>query len=156
MGGLGNDYSYSLRLRGGMPESINSFKNAVNQIFECSDLLAKNKTRILCTDWENTINWATSYKKKVFYYFDPPYLHETRVSDNLYGNFEMTFEEHQLLLEACLKLKAEGHYVMLSGYKNDLYDLVLKGWRKFSFPMKSAAGVSDKKITKIETVWLSY
>lgn len=63
---------------------------------------------------------------KTLFYVDPPYLAETRSSNDGYFH-EMDHEEHAKFLELLKSLRG---MVILSGYPNDLYDSALTGWTK--------------------------
>lgn len=58
-----------------------------------------------------------------FFYFDPPYLPETRRSGAY--KHEMTEQDHRELVDILKTIRGK---VMLSGYPNDLYDSL--GWNK--------------------------
>lgn len=78
-------------------------------------------------------------------YADPPYLPETR-TQKMYEK-EMTFEEHEVLLEALVAHKGS---VVLSGYSNELYDRVLKEWDRVELKApKVEAGAS-----RTEVLWV--
>jgi len=81
-------------------------------------------------------------------YADPPYLKETRKSGKIYRYEMAETTEHEKLLKALLKHKG---YVILSGYDNDLYNDMLKGWHKEQQFGKNAVGDST-----VETIWLNY
>lgn len=61
--------------------------------------------------------------ENVLIYADPPYMLKTR-GGKLYKH-EMTDQEHLDLLEA---LKGHKGYVILSGYRSEMYDRELHGW----------------------------
>lgn len=79
-------------------------------------------------------------------YCDPPYVHSTRTVRSLY-NYEMTDEQHAELLSVLLSVRAA---CMLSGYRNALYDDVLRDWRRIDFQAMTRGGV------RTESVWLNY
>ncbi|WP_245589256.1 DNA adenine methylase [Chitinimonas koreensis] len=79
-------------------------------------------------------------------YSDPPYLMETRRSGPLYRH-EYTVEDHVALLDALKRLPCP---VMLSGYRSELYDDTLAGWRSVDFQAMTRRGPA------IETVWMNY
>ncbi len=83
---------------------------------------------------------------------DPPYLHETRTSDNEYAH-EMTATQHQDLLAILLNCKGK---VMLAGYRSELYDTALANWRRceFDMPNHAAGGGSKRRMT--ECMWVNY
>ena len=82
----------------------------------------------------------------VFAYIDPPYLHGTR-KDYLYRH-EMENEEHIRLLEM---LRDHPGKIMISGYENELYNEMLRRWRKESKRTQAEAG-----IPRTETIWMNY
>lgn len=84
--------------------------------------------------------------KDVFIYADPPYLHGTR-KNHLY-KYEMKDSEHVELLEILTKHPGR---VMLSGYDNDLYNDILKGWNKVQ---KNTLAEGGRR--RIETLWMNY
>ncbi|GAA1481076.1 DNA adenine methylase [Gordonia sinesedis] len=78
-------------------------------------------------------------------YADPPYLPETR-TQKMYAE-EMTREEHVELLEALLAHRGK---CVLSGYANDLYDAMLKGWERVELKApKVEAGAA-----RTEVLWV--
>lgn len=62
---------------------------------------------------------------KCLIYCDPPYLLNTR-SGKQY-NIEMTDKDHEDLLYVLLNSKSK---IMISGYESDLYNRLLKQWRR--------------------------
>lgn len=82
----------------------------------------------------------------VFMYVDPPYLHGTR-KDYLYC-YEMENAEHIELLKL---LKKHPGKVLISGYDNDLYNSMLKGWGKVQKKTRAEGGVQ-----RVETLWMNY
>ncbi len=84
------------------------------------------------------------------FYLDPPYSASTRENTDTYGKFEYSDKEHELLLN--LVLDCSGKFV-ISGYDNDLYNDVLKGWNR---SLKSAAISSQKgSVVRTEVIWSS-
>jgi len=86
------------------------------------------------------------------FYIDPPYLHETRTSKDVY-QYEMTEQQHEELLNTITKLKAK---VMISGYESKLYKKKLMGWNRHSFNLPNNAAGGDKKQRKEEIVWCNF
>lgn len=82
----------------------------------------------------------------VFIYADPPYLRTTR-KEYLYRH-EMLEEDHEILLKL---LSEHPGKVLLSGYDNDLYNDVLRGWNK---AQKDTTAECGRKRT--ETLWMNY
>lgn len=78
-------------------------------------------------------------------YADPPYVLETRTKRH-YAN-EMTDAQHEELVK---KLNNHSGYVLLSGYDNDLYNDILKGWSKATILNQTVTGKN-----KQEVLWIS-
>lgn len=83
---------------------------------------------------------------EVLIYADPPYMMQTRTAGRRYKH-EMTIEKHRELLET---LKNHKGPVIISGYPNELYDRVLKGW---SIDTIETTTVSNKK--RKECIWIN-
>jgi DNA adenine methylase len=88
----------------------------------------------------------------VMMYLDPPYLHETRASDDVYTN-EMSEEQHVLLLATLLQCRS---FIALSGYRSPLYDELLSSWTRLEFdlPNNAAGGAEKRRMT--ECVWVNW
>jgi len=82
----------------------------------------------------------------VLIYADPPYLLRTRTSKQY--RYEMTDDDHIELLEALLDHPGP---VILSGYDNDLYNDMLKGWAK-----ESTNAQAEHGSPRTETIWMNY
>ena len=78
-------------------------------------------------------------------YADPPYLHEVRTQD-LYSD-EMSQQDHIELLEALHDHKGP---VVLSGYDNNLYKEMLKGWKV----QELKAPKVEKGASRTEILWI--
>lgn len=88
------------------------------------------------------------------FYCDPPYLHETRVTTDIYRH-EMTEADHETLLHFLHRI--EGKF-LLSGYHSKLYDSFasVAGWRLAEFKIDNKASSSKTKPIKTECVWANY
>lgn len=82
----------------------------------------------------------------VFMYIDPPYLHGTR--KNYLYRHEMKSEEHEELLRLLVKHPGK---ILLSGYENEMYNDMLRDWKKFSKRTQAEAGIA-----RTETLWMNY
>lgn len=82
----------------------------------------------------------------VFIYADPPYLESLR--KNYLYMYEMTEKDHMALLEA---LKNHPGDVMISGYENDLYNDILRGWKKLYKRTQAEHGLPRQ-----EVLWVNY
>lgn len=78
-------------------------------------------------------------------YADPPYVLETRTKRH-YAH-EMTDTQHEELVK---ELNNHSGYVLLSGYDNDLYNDILKGWSKATIKNQTVTGKN-----KQEVLWIS-
>ena len=85
----------------------------------------------------------------VLIYADPPYILSTRTGGKQYSN-EMTDQEHIELLETLLQHPGP---VILSGYQNEIYDSILKGWNKDS--INSNAEYYQGK-SRTEVMWMNF
>lgn len=83
---------------------------------------------------------------KTLIYADPPYMPSTRTSNARYEH-ELTEAQHIELLQI---LKAVPAYVILSGYRTDIYDAELTGWWSMDFQAMTRGGV------RTETVWCNF
>ncbi len=86
------------------------------------------------------------------FYLDPPYLHETRSSTDVY-RFEMSDLDHRELLEAIQDLDGK---VMLSGYRSRLYDEMLGGWTRHDFTLPNNAAGGSSKRRMVECLWCNW
>ena len=110
-----------------------------------NELFIKNDEAL---NFLNSARFRAFPPNDVLIYADPPYLQETRRSKKpLYENEFETIEQHTALIE---RLRALDCRVMLSGYRSDLYDRLLRDWRTLDIPTSTRGGAS------IETVWMNY
>ena len=85
-------------------------------------------------------------KEEVFIYCDPPYPLDTR--KNYLYEYEMTEEEHVKLLDS---LKTHKGKVMISSYENELYNKMLKEWRK---AIKQT--IAENSVKRTEVIYMNY
>ncbi len=86
------------------------------------------------------------------FYCDPPYLHDTRTSKDAYS-YEMSEQEHRDLLAVLLECKGK---VMLSGYPSELYDGMLKSWKRHTFDLPNNAAGGEVKRRMTEVLWCNF
>lgn len=87
------------------------------------------------------------------HYVDPPYVHDTRYSGAKTGRIyrhEMNDKDHLDLLGNLLELEG---MVMLSGYPSELYDNVLKDWKRVDTKARISSGRGTD--TRIECLWIN-
>lgn len=86
------------------------------------------------------------------FYLDPPYLGETRASEDVYTH-EMKDNQHGQLLDLITQCKGS---VMLSGYPSVLYTRRLAEWTKHEFSIPNSAAKVRKKRVMTEVVWCNF
>ncbi len=132
-GNNGNLTQFSLRL----PKSI----------LEVSSRLKHSSGRLVQIENQDALKLMKRHNREnVLIYADPPYVRSTR-SGRIY-KCEMTDQEHIELLEI---LKQHSGKVILSGYNNEMYEELLKGWYKVQ---KLAQVEGGRKA--VETLWMNY
>jgi site-specific DNA-adenine methylase len=85
--------------------------------------------------------------KKTYIYCDPPYMKVTRRSDKDIYNYEISEKDHVELLQLVKSFKCK---VAISAYQNELYEQLLKKWRKVLYKNNTRHGVV------IETLYCNY
>jgi DNA adenine methylase len=109
---------------------INRFKNVYLTEEDALELIEGR------VDWdENTL-----------IYCDPPYVPGTRKSTHKY-RLEMDEGKHERLCQILLNVPT---LVVLSGYDNDIYNDILRGWGK-----RTAVSLTQSHNEATECVWLS-
>lgn len=103
----------------------------------------------------STIDKYISYgHKKVCIYLDPPYVHSTRSSLNSCKYlYDMTDAQHMELLKLLYTIdkKYDNVYILLSGYKSELYMSMLSGkWKYFETYTMSRGG------KRVESLWTNF
>lgn len=100
----------------------------------------------------NAIKWLKAFRPsgKTVIYLDPPYVHSTRTSNARYKN-ELTDADHAELLTVVKHLaELKDVFIIISGYRNHLYDTELADWYSKDFQAMTRGGV------RTETVWCSF
>lgn len=143
-GGLKKAFAWSDRTRGGKPGDVNAWKTCLALLPELAERLEGvfifNKPAIEIIQKFN--------KKDTLVYCDPPYVHETRTSKNVYG-YEMTNEDHTQLANVLNNFDGK---VIVSGYPSTLYNKLFKEWN--CVKQKVANHSSQSKTKKIMTEYL--
>lgn len=78
-----------------------------------------------------------------FFYFDPPYLFETRKSQKPLYIHEWTDNDHIEFLKMVKNIKSN---CMISHYPSTLYDTMLAGWRTHDFESMTRKGLRTERI----------
>lgn len=144
-GGLGKDFAWSDRQRGGQPGDVNAWQTVV----ACLPLVAHRLKGVTLSSRPASQVIKECDGEGTLFYLDPPYLHETRTTKKAYA-FEMTRPEHEQLLVLLQGLKGK---VFLSGYRSALYDEALAGWRRHEFEIANHSGQGKNKQRRLECVW---
>jgi DNA adenine methylase len=94
----------------------------------------------------NSIEWlaSTTLSGDTLMYLDPPYLLSTRRQHRSIYRYELTDHDHYELLRIIKRMSC---MVIISGYRSDLYDRELAGWRTDRFQTMTRGG-------KLATEWL--
>ncbi len=152
--GLGKDFATlsRTRTRRGMNEQVSSWLSAVEGLPEAHDRL--KRVVILNRDALGVIKQQDG--EKTLFYLDPPNLHETRSSNEEYGEYEMSKEDHQELLKV-LRDGLKGKF-MLSGYHSEMYDdsADVCQWRCKEKRIDNKASSAKEKQVKTECLWMNY
>lgn len=92
-------------------------------------------------------------------YLDPPYLPSTRrtFGADAYEH-ELTHQDHERLLAACVDAVENGAKVALSGYPSELYRDTLTGWRCVEWSTSSTSNPTSggRNNGRVEALWMSY
>jgi len=152
--GLMGHYSWSNRIRRGMPENVSSYLGTIERIFTVSERLQGVDIRNQNTlDLLDRCSTFLSYKN-VLLYCDPPYCDTTRVTPDVYEH-EMSRDDHIRLLNIIKDAKCG---VVISGYASDLYESYLDKWQRFEYPVK--VNMSKRKDGKMndrtEVLWSNF
>ncbi len=108
--------------------------------------------RIECDTYDKTLVDASNTAA----FLDPPYLPETRVTQNKYLH-EFGRKEHQHLLQIVRRLKKTR--VLLCGYRSDLYDNELRKFRRVDIKANSCVGPTmrgRKRPSRTLSLWMNY
>ncbi len=84
---------------------------------------------------------------QTLHYVDPPYVMSTRSDGHGDYAFEMDDADHEALAAGLLELEG---WVIVSGYRCDLYDGLYSGWRRVD-----RHAHADGAAKRIESLWLS-
>jgi len=134
------------------PDKIKNYMEQVNNLREFHNIFAGlTVTNESVFDiLERDRDWSKS-----IIYLDPPYHPEAMTTDDHYGKFSWTVEDHERLVK--LLLERPLGKVVLSGLDNRSYKpLVEAGWRQIPLKnmQKSSSGKPGRK--QKEEVWINF
>lgn len=149
--GLMQDFATpTSRVRRGMNENVSAWLSAVDGLPEIHERLSRIEIRNM-----DACDFIRKYDHpRAVFYLDPPYLHDTRVSKDVYRH-EMSFEDHGRLLAVLGSI--EGKF-LLSGYPSEVYDEAADafGWNRVDISIDNKASSKKTKDTKTECIWRNY
>ena len=148
-GGLGGTFSWSKRIySGGVPSEVSawlsSFANLEKIHERIRDLQVLNQCGLTVVQKMDNPD--------LLIYADPPYLHSTRSSINLY-KLEMQRKEHERLAGVLKGCQAK---VILSGYNSDDYNEWFKDWRVVEFKTANHSSHKAAKQIKTEKLFMNF
>jgi len=153
--GLGKDFAWSDRLRGGQPGEINAWQTMVRNMESVGTSL--RHTSIQCCRAIDALQARTELRgrgpRRAMVYLDPPYMHSARSTKTAYGKFEMDPNDHYDLASAASTINA---HVMISGYDTPEYRVWYHGWWRMQFEMPNHAGQTKVKQRRKEIIWCNY
>jgi len=110
--GIGG-FSINPFIRRNMSKSTSTFLSCIDGLTDFHNRLST----VIITQ-KDAFELLEKYNKNdVFFYLDPPYIHDTRTS-NIRYNHEMTDQQHKELVKLCLESKA---MIMMSCYDHEIY-----------------------------------
>ena len=138
------------RLRRAMNEQASAWMGAVEGL---PDVAARLKRVVILNDHACNVIRSQDGPNTLFY-CDPPYLHSTRASTDVYA-YEMSEDDHRRLLTVLNGVEGK---VIVSGYPSDLYDAMLlpPKWRRVEFDLPNNAAGGNTKQRMTECLWLNY
>jgi len=160
-GGLKKNFAWSKRERGGKPGDLNAWLTILEDLprlaAELKSTYIMNEPALKVIDVFNNEN--------TLLYVDPPYLPDTRASQDTY-EFDMTTDDHIKLADKLNSFKGK---VILSGYMSKLYKrlystekvlvknkLTKPKWRVERKMIVNHASQVKSKDYKIECLWINF
>ncbi len=107
---------------------------------------------VVCAD---AISWLHKHRKELtarsVVYCDPPYLFAVR-SSHRRQRFGHEFGDEWLHCKLLTELRRlpRGVCCLISGYRHELYDRLLSGWRRVDYPAQTRGG------KRIESLWCNF
>ncbi len=147
-GGAKQTFGWSERLRRKMPEYISGWIGALKNLPAVSKRL--QGVEIRNEDYRGLLEEFAG--PDTFFYLDPPYVVEERVSTNVY-EFEFSMDDHVSLLN---HMKTNESFFLLSGYGCPTYAATLNGWVVSTKEYACSASAQKKKPKRIESLWRNY
>ena len=135
-------FSTTMLARRNMSKSTSDYLSMIDKLPEIHNRLSS-----VIIEHKDIMDLLDKYDKETtFMYLDPPYVKETRLSNQTY-EVEMSNEEHIKMCERLLSFKGK---ILLSGYDNELYKILDSKFNKLSFESPNANS------SAIECLWKNY
>lgn len=135
-------FSTTMLARRNMSKSTSDYLSMIDKLPEIHNRLSS-----VIIEHKDIMDLLDKYDKETtFMYLDPPYVKETRLSNQTY-EVEMSNEEHIKMCERLLSFKGK---ILLSGYDNELYRILDSKFNKLSFESPNANS------SAIECLWKNY
>lgn len=135
-------FSTTMLARRNMSKSTSDYLSMIDKLPEIHNRLSS-----VIIEHKDIMDLLDKYDKETtFMYLDPPYVKETRLSNQTY-EVEMSNEEHIKMCERLLSFKGK---ILLSGYDNELYRILDSKFNKLSFKSPNANS------SAIECLWKNY
>lgn len=135
-------FSTTMLARRNMSKSCSDYLSMIDKLPEIHNRLSS-----VIIEHKDIMDLIDKYdRENVFMYLDPPYVKETRLSNQTY-ECEMSNEEHLKMCERLLSFKGK---ILLSGYDNDLYKILDNKFTKIEFKSPNAGSNAT------ECLWKNY
>ena len=135
-------FSTTMLARRNMSKSTSDYLSMIDKLPE-----VHNRLSSVIIEHKDIMDLLNKYDKETtFMYLDPPYVKETRLSNQTY-EVEMTNDEHKALCERLLTFKGK---VLLSGYDNEIYKILDTKFTKITFQSPNSGS------SAIECLWKNY
>lgn len=138
------------RTRGGMNAEVNAWRGSIDGLAAVHERLS----RVLIENRPAVEIMRGHDVEGCLMYCDPPYPAGTRKSPAVYGEYEMTDDDHREFLKVAKSL--DHAKVLISGYPCDLYDKALRDWSRHEFAVANHAAGGKSKERKTEVVWANF
>lgn len=147
-GGLKKAFAWSNRERGGQPGEINAWETIIDLLPDISQRLQN----VIILNKQAVPLLKMFDEPDTLVYADPPYLHETRESTDVYTH-EMLIDDHIALAEVLNNFKGKA---LISSYPSRLYSKLYKNWQCEKKKMPNHASQQKIKPVKIELLWRNF
>ena len=135
-------FSTTMLARRNMSKSCSDYLSMIDKLPEIHNRLSS-----VIIEHKDIMDLLDKYdNEKTFMYLDPPYVKETRLSNQTY-EVEMTNDQHIKLCERLLTFNGK---ILLSGYDNEIYKILDSKFEKVSFQSPNSGSKA------IECLWRNY